>query len=150
MRLIRRASFVYLHTVAEVTIRRVTARYERWPRDMRRVRKSAFGSFDNPPTSLRRHECWLVRAELDGRLIAYALSYDMGGNASMACLDEVAVHAKHQGNGVGTAVTVEAVRWIREYGIEDISCMAIDDRMAQILTRLRLGGEAAPTSDSHA
>lgn len=134
--------------MADLRLRRVTARYDRWPRDMRRVRKSAFGSFENPPTCLRRHDCWIVRAEVDGRLIAYALSYDIGGDALMACLDEVAVHAKHQGLGVGFAVSGEAVRWIRECGIEDITCMAIDERMGKILARLGLA-DGAPVPNGH-
>lgn len=67
--------------MADLRLRRVTTRYDRWPRDMRRIRKSAFGSFENPPTCLRRHDCWIVRAEVDGRLIAYALSYGIGGDA---------------------------------------------------------------------
>jgi GNAT superfamily N-acetyltransferase len=131
--------------MVEVTISRVIARYRRWPRDMRRVRKSAFGSFDNQPTCLRRVDCWIVRAERGGRLVAYALAYDIGGDRSMACLDEVAVLARYQGSGVGTAVTAAAVGWIRENGIEHISCLAIDHRMARILTRLQLG---AATSGS--
>lgn len=105
---------------------------------MLRVHKSAFPYFDSLPTSLRRQECLLVRAELASQLIAYALAYELGGDTTEACLDEVAVHKRHQGYGVGTAVSVEFVAWIRERSIDRIICKPIDDRIAKIIARINL------------
>jgi GNAT superfamily N-acetyltransferase len=110
---------------------------------MTRVRKSAFGDMDSPPTALRRQKCQIVRAELDGKLIAYALSYEIVGEQLAACLDEVAVHARYQYRRVGSVVAGVAVAWMRERNVVEIYCTAIDPRLATILERLGVGGGIA-------
>lgn len=128
-------------------------RHDTWPDDMRRVRDSAF---DLPPKRLgdrltrrrryhweagryphllTRHECWTARAELDGRLVGYAWAYRIIDDLEWAYIDDVAVHASHQGHGIGGAVIDELVAWLHESGIEHITGLAIDGRMARIFRR---------------
>jgi ribosomal protein S18 acetylase RimI-like enzyme len=128
-------------------------RHEHWPQDLRRVRDSAFGlprsSFvrrltrarryvDNSsryPPRLCRLECWTTRVEDYEALVGYAWAYDVDGSGHLAYIDDVAVHADHQGRGVGTALIDEMVVWLRECGFRDITGLPTNETMARIFRR---------------
>jgi GNAT superfamily N-acetyltransferase len=117
---------------------------------MKKVRDSAFDQPQSPifrrltkgrrhhedvgryPPRLCRLECWTVRAEVNGVLVGYAWAYDLDGEGRDAYIDDVAVHAAHQNQRVGTALIGELTSWLRECGFRQITGKPIDDRMAQI------------------
>lgn len=125
-------------------------RYDEWPTDMKRVRDSAFGhspltiaerfsrrrrrlaEVGRYPHAFTAHRCWTVRAELNGVLVGYAWAYLVSDEDAWAYIDDVGVHANHQGDGVGRANIDEFVVWLCESGVEHVSGLAQDDRMARI------------------
>lgn len=114
--------------------------FSTWPDDMRAVRDSAFGlppltwldhisrrrrfrAESRYPHLLTRHSCWVVRAERAGVLVGYAWAYSL---SDCRCdywinIDDVAVHAAHQGRGIGSALITELIAWLRESGAGHIS-----------------------------
>jgi GNAT superfamily N-acetyltransferase len=125
-------------------------RHEEWDADMKRVRDSAFGhsrltiaerlsrrrrhwaESGRYPKALRTHECWCVRAECNGVLVGYAWGYPMSDDNTWAYIDDVGVHVERQGRGVGRAIIDEMVAWLGESGVEHVTGLAIDERMARI------------------
>ena len=87
------------------------------------------------PNALRRHKCWTVRAELDGQLIGHAWGYMPDDATPEVYIDDVAVHEAYQSKGVGTSVVAEFVSWLRGEGVDRLTCVPMDPRMAKILTR---------------
>lgn len=125
-------------------------RHEEWPTDMKRVRDSAFRhsplTFAERLTRRRRYwaesgryphllttyNCWTVRAEVDGVLVGYVWGYLVSEDDAWAYIDDVGVHAAQQGRGVGRALIDEIVVWLRESGVEEITGLPTDERMARI------------------
>jgi GNAT superfamily N-acetyltransferase len=125
-------------------------RHDEWASDMKRVRDSAFGhspltiaerlsrrrryfaESGRYPQALTKHQCWTVRAELNGVLVGYAWAYLVSDDDAWAYIDDVGVHADQQGSGVGRALIDEIVVWLRRSGVEHVSGLATDERMARI------------------
>lgn len=124
-----------------------------WGEDMKRVRDSAFGlpklsvferlsarrrfraESDRYPVALTRHECWIVRAEVDGSLVGYAWGYQMAEPDRSVSIDDVGVHADHQGQGVGAAMIDEMVTWLRTGSVDRITGFATNEFMHRIFQR---------------
>ena len=120
--------------MGEFEISRSHGELDEWPRDMRRVRRSAFSNRQLPPM-LNRLPCWLVRARRGRKLIGYAWAFDLSDDGTWAVIDDVAVHASFQNQGAGSALLAELVPWLRDDGFVTITGMAIDPRMQTIFDR---------------
>jgi predicted N-acetyltransferase YhbS len=131
-------------------------RHEQWEADMKRVRDSAFGhspltiaqrlsrrdrysaESGRYPHLLTTRECWSVRAECNGVLVGYAWGYLVSDDYEWACIDDVAVRVDQQGSGVGRALIDEMVAWLGESGVEHVTGLATDERMARIFRHHRI------------
>ena len=118
----------------EPRVSRVHAEFDEWPRDMWRVRRSAFSN-RQLPHMLHRLPCWVVQAHRRRKLVGYAWAYDLSDDGTWAVIDDVAVHAKFHSQGVGTALLAELVPWLRGDGFTAVTGMAIDRRMQKIFDR---------------
>lgn len=137
-------------------------RHDEWSTDMKRVRDSAFA---HPPLTfmerlsrrrrywaesgryphlLRTRECWTVRAEGHGVLVGYAWGYLVSDDYSWAYIDDVAVHVDQQARGVGRALIDEMVRWLGESGVEHVTGLATDQRMARIFSHHQITPNLPP------
>ncbi|MEQ9161451.1 MAG: GNAT family N-acetyltransferase [Ilumatobacter fluminis] len=94
---------------------------------------------------MTRRDCWIARAESEAGLVGYAWAYPVRECNCWMYIDDVAVHADHQGNGIGGELIAELVAWLLESGARRITGLAIDGRMAQIFGRHRIS--AAPPTE---
>lgn len=117
-----------------IRIDRVHVQLRSWPRDMRSVRRSAFGE-RSLPIMLCQVPCWIVRASAGRRLIGYAWAYEFSSDRLYALIDDVAVRKKHQSQGIGGAMIKDLISWLRAEGMINITGYPTDPRMARIFGR---------------
>lgn len=80
--------------------------------------------------------CWTVKATVGEVLVGgYAWAYLTFVDGDWAYIDDVAVHANHQGQGVGTALIDNIATWLHESGVETITGFAKYGRMARIFAK---------------
>jgi ribosomal protein S18 acetylase RimI-like enzyme len=131
-------------------------RHDEWEADMKRVRDSAFGyprltiaerlsrrrrhwaESGRYPRMFKTRECWCVRAERNGVLVGYAWGYLVSDDNTWAYIDDVGVHVDQQGCGVGRRIIDEMVAWLGESGVEHVTGLPTDERMARIFRHHRI------------
>ena len=64
--------------------------------------------------------------------------YPMSDDNTWAYIDDVGVHVEQQSRGVGRAIIDEMVAWLGESGVEHVTGLAIDERMARIFRHHRI------------
>lgn len=122
----------------DLRLDRTYRRFDDWPNAMRKVRRSAFGRGCVMPQQLRSHECWVVRASLGRRLVGVAWGYDLFGDGVTAYIDDVAVHARQQGKGIGKALIGDLVPAFVAAGFTEITGYPTNAAMASIFSRHRV------------
>lgn len=123
-----------------ITLTRTTERRAKWPRSVRRVRASA-----EPDTPWPHTTPWVwhvVRAHQGHRLVGYALLRVLFGED--ADFHDLAVHAHHQRQGVGTALCEEAISWMIELECEKISALPTSTESYRVFTHCGFEPGPAP------
>jgi ribosomal protein S18 acetylase RimI-like enzyme len=110
-------------------------RYERmsirpppWPKALASIRRATFEPrFVESAPAMSRRGSWVVQA-VAGRIpIGYAWLVPMAGADRGCYVEEVAVQAGLRDRGVGSALILEAARWMSEQGYEMIGMSSLAD-----------------------
>lgn len=88
-----------------------------WDPDLQRVRLALPNHLhDSAPYRNGHNGLWMIIAEVDGVAVALAWSIEWLVDRNAALLEEVAVVAEWQGQGLGTRLVKETADWMRELG----------------------------------
>jgi ribosomal protein S18 acetylase RimI-like enzyme len=82
-----------------------------------------------------------LRVAVDPAVVGYAVTGRAGGRGY---LQRLAVHPGHQGHGVGTALVVDALRWMRRHGADRAIVNTQERNDAALRLYLRLGFRLQP------
>lgn len=82
-----------------------------------------------------------LRVAVDPALVGYAVS---GRAGARGYLQRLAVHPGHHGHGVGTALVVDGLRWMRRHGAERAIVNTQERNEAALRLYLRLGFTLQP------
>lgn len=113
-----------------------------WPKALTSIRKASFDKrFLESFPAISRRGSWVVQA-VSGRLpIGYVWVVPMAGDDRSCHVEEVAVQAGMRDCGVGSALIVEAAKWMSGQGYESIgmSSLADAERVRREAWFVRLG-----------
>jgi GNAT superfamily N-acetyltransferase len=99
-----------------------------WPKSLTTIRQATFNQrFLESSPAISRRGSWIVQA-LAGRIpIGYAWVVPMVGDDRSCYVEEVAVLSGRRSAGIGSALIVEAVRWMSSQGYESIGVSSLAD-----------------------
>lgn len=97
-----------------------------WPKDLQRVRRVLPEHLhDSPPTGLARHGLWIVVAKSGRNPVGVAWAVHSAGDVRGAYVEEVAVLARYQRQGIGGSLLRELARWMVELDRPHLSILPV-------------------------
>lgn len=100
----------------------------RWPREIKKMRREVFPSWfaDDSLPALFRHRGWIVLAQVNGRIVGYALCDFFEGETEVY-LEEIAVSENYQNQSIGTNLVIESARVALCRGFVSMWATALSD-----------------------